>query len=91
MVTTTIDLTVLHTQDGVLIVYETGSKNAYEGVFDMHANIEYDPSKDGFIPHSVRGVASAYVYMNDVSFRVYLVPEYRPDASLERYLGDLVS
>lgn len=82
MVTTTADLTVIHRFDGILISYETGRKNAFEGFFDASAETVFDPSRKDFIPLSVRAVALAYVFMNDDdAFRVYLVPEYRPDAS----------
>ena len=81
MVTTTADLTVLHVSDGIIITYETGVKDAFEGVFEADSETVYNPSSKGFIPLSVRGVALAYTYMNDEPIRVYLVPSYRPDVS----------
>lgn len=79
MVTTTADLSVIHVNGGVRITYDSDRKDAYEGKFDLYKH-EYE----GFVPMSVRGVASAYAYMNDDAFEIMLIPvvrEYSDSAS----------
>lgn len=68
MVTTTADLSVVQmSETEILITYFTDQSDAYEGAFNFDAVMEN-------LPSSVRGVASAYYFMNGDGVKINIKP-----------------
>lgn len=71
MVTTTLDVSVVHFRNRVLIRYQTDDVDPYKGPITFR-NLEVISP-----PEIVQGMALAYLYMHDVGFEVDVEPIFK--------------